>query len=421
MSQHINAIDDNRNSALQKYTQHDVVMSAFACMYFQDPSLLQFQERLESQQQRNNLQTLFNVQNTPKESQMRDLLDSLSSESFAPVFKDFYERLRRHHHLRDYEVIPNTVMCVIDGTQYHSSKSINCKCCLHKTHRNGETTYYHSALQGAIMHPNKRQVIPVMPEAIKNGDGNVKQDCEIKAAKRFVARLHQNHPRQQFILGGDSLMSRQPLIEVALENEMHFLFVAKPTDHKYLYQWIADFPEIPTTEYTDDKGRIHRFRWQNTAPLHGGEEAINVNYIEYQQINVQGKATYKNSWVTDITVTSDNIIQLAKAGRCRWKIENECFNTLKNQGYFINHNYGHGAGNLSFNMYLLTLLAFFFHQIFELTDGLFQECRKKFGSKRHLWETLRVAIGMLVFPSWRELLLMLLERSDYEIVRVKKS
>ncbi len=310
MSKHIHAVDDKRDSSKSLYSQHDVVMSAFACMYFQDPSLLTFQQRLECQKQRNNLHTLFNVQHTPKESQMRDFMDKFPSESLMPVFKDLHERLRRHHHLKEYEILPNTLMCVIDGTQYHSSKSISCPCCLHKTHRNGETTYYHCALQGAIMHPDKRQVLPVMPEAIKNGDGKKKQDCEINAAKRFVKQLSLTHPRQKFILGGDSLMSRQPLIEDVLKQNMHFLFVAKPNDHKYLYEWIAGFTEIPTTEYCDEKGNTHRFKWRNEVPLHGGENAIKVNYIEYQQINETGTITFKNCWVTDIPITQDNIIRV---------------------------------------------------------------------------------------------------------------
>ena len=51
-----------------------------------------------------------------------------------------------------------------------------------------------------------------------------------------------------------------------------------------------------------------------------------------------------------------------------------------------------GKNNLCFNFYLLTLLAFFFHQIFELTDRQYQECREKHGSKRHMWESLRAYI-----------------------------
>lgn len=78
-----------------------------------------------------------------------------------------------------------------------------------------------------------------------------------------------------------------------------------------------------------------------------------------------------------------------KGAKTRWKIENKCFNTLKNQGYHLSQNYGHGENHLSFNFYVLTLPAFLFHQIFEFCDPLFKECRKSHHSKRHLWETLR--------------------------------
>ena len=93
-----------------------------------------------------------------------------------------------------------------------------------------------------------------------------------------------------------------------------------------------------------------------------------------------------------------NVKELVKIGRCRWKIENETFNTLKNQGYHIEHNFGHGQKHLSFNFFLLNLLAFFMHQIFELTYAVYQELRKKFGSKKNLWDHLRTALYLIVFP-----------------------
>jgi len=42
-----------------------------------------------------------------------------------------------------------------------------------------------------------------------------------------------------------------------------------------------------------------------------------------------------------------NAYQIMRGGRARWKIENETFNTLKNQGYNFEHNYGLGKKNLS--------------------------------------------------------------------------
>ncbi|MCG6202985.1 hypothetical protein KSO91_17470, partial [Psychromonas antarctica] len=187
----------------------------------------------------------------------------------------------------------------------------------------------------------------------------------------------------------------------------------------YLTEWLDAYESLPTTEYEDEKGRTHIYTWQNQVPLHGGEKAIEVNWFKYQLKNAKGKITYTNSWVTDIEITANNVEMMSRAGRCRWKIENECFNTLKNQGYYLEHNYGHGQKNLSYNMYLLTLLAFYFHQIFELTDGVYQACRTSFGSKSHLWENFRATIRILVVDDWEHLMDLLLHPDNYEVTAVK--
>ena len=119
--------------------------------------------------------------------------------------------------------------------------------------------------------------------------------------------------------------------------------------------------------------------------------------------------------VTDLAVSEQNIKTLVGAGRCRWKSENEIFNVMKNHGYYMERSYGHGKKNLAFNFYLLTLLAFFFHQLFELTDNGYQQCRKKFGSKRHFWETLRGYIKIIIFESWDALLRFALDPKKYGV------
>jgi len=160
-----------------------------------------------------------------------------------------------------------------------------------------------------------------MPEAIQNKDGTEKQDCEINAAKRFIANLKKAHPRQGFTICGDGLMSHQPMIETIKDNGMHYLLVAKPGDHKYLFEWVNAFSKIPSLEIIDDQGRTHQYRWKNDVPLHGEAQAITVNFLEYHLINPEGKVTYRNSWVTDFQISEQNIIFLVQAGRCRWKIE----------------------------------------------------------------------------------------------------
>jgi len=322
--------------------------------------------------------------------------------------------------LEGFSIFPNTLLCVIDGTQYHSSHEIHCEHCLRKEHKKGHITYSHAVLQGAIMHPDKKQVLPVMPEAISNTDGTRKQDCESNAAKRFIANLKKSHPRQGFMICGDGLMSHQPMIEEVIQAGMHYLFVAKPGDHKHLFEWINDFDELPSHEYTDDKGNLHSYRWKNKVPLNASEKTVDVNFFEYTTTNIKGKVTFYNSWVTDVTLSLHNIKEMSRAGKCRWKIENECFNTLKNQGYEIKHNYGHGKKHLSYNMYLLTLMAFYLHQVFELTDGAYQACRKKFVSKLSLWEKFRGVMNFFVMDSWEMMMDFLLNENDYEVIATKK-
>ncbi|MFQ5787581.1 MAG: hypothetical protein ACE5H1_06320, partial [Thermodesulfobacteriota bacterium] len=191
---------------------------------------------------------------------------------------------------------------------------------------------------------------------------------------------------------------------------MSFILVAKPDDHKIMMEWVSEqrqLGEVSRLEFKDQKGRQHVYEWINDVPLNGNQDSVWVNYFEYRLI-VDGKTTYKNSWVTDIVIDRDNVIRLVRGGRSRWKIENEGFNTLKNQGYHLEHNFGHGKKNLSMNFFLLNLLAFFMHQILELTDLLYQKCRAKFSSRIEYWNQLRCTIRIILFESWEDLLRLLI-------------
>jgi hypothetical protein len=81
--------------------------------------------------------------------------------------------------------------------------------------------------------------------------------------------------------------------------------------------------------------------------------------------------------------------QIMRAGRARWKIENETFNTLKNQGYNLEHNYGLGKEYLSMNFVKIMMLAFLVDQAQQLCCALFQSVIKKLRSKKLLWDRMR--------------------------------
>jgi hypothetical protein len=183
-------IQDDRVQGRCQHTLHDAMMSAFACMFFQDASIAEFQRQVQEGKNTNNLNTLFHVQTIPKDTQLRDVVDNVSSEALRPIFKDYFHQLQRAKQLEPFQVLPNLYLCAIDGVYHHSSEQVHCEQCLTKKHKNGSVTYSHGVLQGAFMHPEQRQVIPVMPEPIANSEGGyLKQDCEINAAKRFITHL----------------------------------------------------------------------------------------------------------------------------------------------------------------------------------------------------------------------------------------
>ncbi len=508
--------NDKRQQGKVDITTHDAMMSGFACMYFQDPSMLQFQLRLENAQQQNNLRTMFGVEVIPKSTEMAKIIDNVSSDHFQPVFKELYSRLQRGKHLEQFHFIDGQYYVPIDGTEIYSSKKICCKQCLRKQSKNtkgkkGEVTYSHQVLQAAIAHPNMSTIIPFMPEQIRNEDGQEKQDCETNAAKRMIGKLREQHPQLGFTIGGDALFATQPFVEALRNQRMNYIIMVKPTKHTYLFDWIDAYKELNSFEFTDEKNHKHIYQWMNNVPLNGRKDPVKVNFLKCMVIghkeyklsllpkrplniakrgciwiyktdagyqadvtnylgesheidilkipginaatleslpwnakrkvsNLQGEdittiielvlsgcehtlddqakketILYTGSWVTDHVINEENVGTLISGGRCRWKNENEMFNVMKNQGYCMEHNYGHGKENLCFNNYLLTLLAFSFHQIFELTDNLYQSNRKKFGSKRHMWETLRSYIKIIVFDSWEALLEFALKPTSFEL------
>ena len=108
---------------------HDALMSGFACMFFQDPSLLPLQQRLEEEKHRNNLHTLFGIHDTPESTQMRELIDQVDSHHFRPILPTYFSRLQRGKHLDQCELFPGLHRCSIDGTQYCSSQHIHGQNC----------------------------------------------------------------------------------------------------------------------------------------------------------------------------------------------------------------------------------------------------------------------------------------------------
>jgi hypothetical protein len=147
---------------------------------------------------------------------------------------------------------------------------------------------------------------------------------------------------------------------------------------------------------------VHRFRFMNQVPLNDTHPDCLVNFLEYWEI--KGDQIRHWSWVTDFTLNENNVMQIMKAGRARWSIENETFNTLKNQGYEFEHNFGHGKANLSVVLAMLMMLAFLIDQVQELSCHLFQKAKERLESRTRLWHVMRSFFEQFKFNNWEEFL-----------------
>src|SRR5713101_4206182 len=166
----------------------DALMSAFAMFSLKAPSLLAFdKERAEG-----NLHTIYGIARVPCDTHMREILDPVSPKWLRPVFRSVFRQLQRGKALEAMTFLDGHYLLALDGTEYFSSKTIHCASCLHRVHRNGSITYAHQMLGAAIIHPDMREVIPLMPEPIVKHDGTAKNDCERNAAKRFLVKLRQD-------------------------------------------------------------------------------------------------------------------------------------------------------------------------------------------------------------------------------------
>jgi hypothetical protein len=380
----------------------DALMSAFAMFSLKSPSLLAF----DKQRAEGNLQPLYGIGRVPCDTQMRERLDPMSPESLRPSFKSVFRHLQRGKALEPMVFLDGHYLVALDGTGYFSSKTIHCASCLQKKHRNGSITYAHQMLGAAIIHPDYREVIPLMPEPIVKQDGTQKNDCERNAAKRFISKLRQDHPHLKFIITEDALSSNAPHIETLNDYGCHYILGVKEGDHAYLFSQVQAAEEAGEVTYYEQRDRaagiVHRFRFVNDMPLNASREDVRVNFIEYWEIG-QDKVQHF-SWVTDLRVSKRTVYKLMRGGRARWKIENETFNTLKNQGYNFEHNYGHGYQNLSVVFATLMMLAFLVDQTQQLCCPLFRAVWAKLGSKRLLWERMRALFYDYRLDSMRELL-----------------
>jgi hypothetical protein len=400
------AFPDPRKGRSGNIAMADFGLSAFALFFMQSVSFLSFQRALERGHGRSNCQSLFGIEKIPSDNYIRDMLDGADPTLLGPCFRRAEELLREPAMREAFCRLGGRTLVALDGTEYFCSQKIACPHCQTRKRSNGKTESYHSMLAATVVAPGHSKVVPLAPEFIVKPDGAEKQDCERNAVKRWHekhgARLEPLRP----VYLADDLFACQSVVERWIAAGDDFIVTCKESSHKALYDFI-DGCEFERREIKVRKGKTsqtHRYRFIAKVPIRSGEPAVSVNWIGFEISEAHGIVKYKTALITSLSVNKDNVADIVACGRARWKIENESFNVLKNHGYELEHNFGHGEQYLAMTLAALNLLAFAWHTVLDLLEPPWRRAREAAEKRKSFFNYLATVTSFAVFPDWSDLI-----------------
>ena len=222
-----------------RYSMSDVVLAAFSIFFMQSPSFLAHQRALAEHKGRSNMETLFKNVQVPSDNHIRQTLDGVPPEHFDQLFFTIVSDLKKDKNFALFQPLAGRVLIALDGSEYFSSYKIKCTQCSSRKHGNGEVEYFHRLLGASIVSPGQNTALPLPPEFISPQDGAEKQDCEQRAAGRWLSKHGDKLRELKPIFLGDDLYARQPFcLEVLGTDEASFIFTCKPSSHKVLYEYL---------------------------------------------------------------------------------------------------------------------------------------------------------------------------------------
>ena len=418
----------------------DCLMSGLAIFALKYESLLQFdKERGSEKVTRYNLSSLYGVKKAPCDTYLRERLDGQELSVIRNANAKLFGLLQRSKVVELWKFLDNKYLVSLDASGFFSSSNVKCNCCcekvLHKGSNKEETIYHHQMLVGSMVSPSMKQVFPMEFMPIIKEDGAKKNECERSCAKRWLKVFRQYHPQLPVIIVADGLYSNGPFIKELASHRCSYILVAKEDDHKYLYDYFFVKSETSNIEVADDNNteeacefecdirdkngvviKRHKYRFMNKVPLNDANYELKVNVLYFIEYDTKTKKERKWLWVTDIPINKGNAKLIMQGGRARWKIENETFNTLKNQGYNFEHNYGHGYKTLSNVFAGLMLLAFYVDQILEACNLEFKKLIEKYGSRSSCFEKIRGRFFCFMISSYERLYEFMINGPPVEFV-----
>lgn len=193
------SLPDARRGDNTTYPIADVGMAAFSVFFMQSPSFLAHQQRLHKGHGRSNAETLLGLTRIPSDNHIRAMLDPAAPVLLRSVFAAMLNELEQSGSLGAFHRLGDHLLIALDGTEYFCSGNIHCAQCSKRLRSNGKTEHYRAMLGAPLVAPGHNHVVPLEPEFIAPQDGIEKQDCESRAARRWLALLKARRQKRALV------------------------------------------------------------------------------------------------------------------------------------------------------------------------------------------------------------------------------
>jgi hypothetical protein len=392
----IREIEDYRKKS--EYELAELITACIAMFIFKEGSRNAFNNDRDEENFKENYINLFHMR-LPHMDTVDNVMRRLDESELERLKEDMIRSLLQKKSLHKFRFLGKLFVIAADGTGIHSFSERHCGQCLTKESKNGKITYFHNVLEAKLICINGFS-ISLATEWIENPVGDFdKQDCERKAFKRLAEKIKKSFPRLPVCITADGLYPSQPFFNICRENNWHFIVTFKEGNLPSVWEKIRSLSENAPTDdckkidTRSDKKVTSVFRRVNGIDYNGH----NLNWLECVESTTNTKEdkteTACFAHLTDIAASRDNVSEISRTGRLRWKIENEGFNTQKNHGYNLQHKYSRNNYTAGKNYYQCLQIAHLINQLVELGKN-FARLLKGRTTIKHLWKCL---IGFLTY------------------------
>lgn len=384
MKKWIEEMEDPRNPSYSIYTQSDFIFMGIMKNACSIKSMRQMEEEFNEEICIDTLRLMSgdrNLKEMPHYDTLNYYLERLSPQCLSDLRRKMIVSLIRGKQFYGNRLLGKYWKVILDGTGVSYFSERHCENCLReeRTLKDGRKAvlYHHKVLEAKLVLSNKI-VVSLGTEFIENENENVtKQDCEMNAAKRLLERIKKEYPRLPLCIEGDALYATEPMMEICRLNGWRYIFVHKDSKQRVLAE---NYKLLTKEEGKQEVKGIGDERGDGTFYNHVGilsDKTEEMNVFEYNCVKMEkGKEKKVHfQWITDIELTKRNLEEMIKAGRDRWKIENEGFNNQKNGIYDIKHLNSHN-NNAMKNHYLLTQITDILMQLYLAWNPLVKEIKQ---------------------------------------------